>query len=137
MRARALRYLAVGATCALLYNVLMISLVSLGVGVLWATVIVVPPLLLTGYVLHAVVTFETRFSRVDFLRYSLTILAAWPASAAIVYGLADLAGLPIVLAAPLTTAIMLVLNWITAHWAIAHSLRAAFACLPLGRPERP
>lgn len=136
MRARALRYLAVGATCALLYNFLMIGMVTLGVGVVWATVIVIPPLLLTGYLLHALVTFETRFCRTDFLRYSLTILTAWPVSAAIVYGLADLAGLPIVLAAPLTTAAMLVLNWITAHWAIAHSLRAAFARLPLGRPDQ-
>jgi putative flippase GtrA len=131
------RYVAVGATCAILYNIMLIGTVALGVGHLWATVVVLPPIIIVGYSLHAAVTFETRFSAAAFLRYSLTILAGYPVWVVVLVLLADVAKLPIVIAAPLGTALMFGLNYVTVHWAILRSVRTAFDRVRFLRSKAP
>lgn len=122
-----LRYLAVGVTCAVISNILLIGIVSLGIGYVWGSLIILAPVILLGYALHAAVTFGTRFSAAALLRFAATIVAGQPVWIAILFVLCDVLRLPIVVASPLGTVIMFLLNYVATHWAILRSVRAAFS----------
>ena len=133
MLPKELRYLAVGATCAILNNVLLIGLVALGIGWFRGTLITFLPVLLVGYWLHTAVTFEARVSRASFLRYAATIAAGHPVWIVVLFCLVDVMGLTVAVAAPAGTVVMFLYNFVGAHWAILRSIRAAFRLEPRPR----
>ncbi len=61
----------VGAFCALVANVAVITLVRQGFGSLSASALAFGPVLVMGYALHSMFTFRTRPSKESFLRYAL------------------------------------------------------------------
>jgi putative flippase GtrA len=113
------RYLLVGTTCAVLHNVVMIggdflrlhyvacSLASYVIVVLW------------GYGLHATFTFGQHMSWRSLIRYAAGMATNLPGSIALMFVFCDIAGFPVVAAAPMTTAILLLWNFATSYWAIA------------------
>jgi len=133
MLPKELRYLGVGATCAILNNVLLIGLVWLGVGWFAGTLITFGPVLAVGYALHTAVTFEARVSRTSFLRYAATIAAGHPVWIVVLFCLVDVIGLSVAVAAPAGTVVMFGYNFVGAHWAIVRSIRAAFRLAPRTR----
>lgn len=126
------RYLAVGVTCAGVYNVALITVVTLGLGYLPATVLLLGPMILLGYGLHAAVTFGTGFTLAGLGRYGLTMILAYPLWLAILALLTDGLGLGIAVATPVGTVLLFLVNYLGAHWAIVRSLRAAFRRGPPG-----
>lgn len=114
---RSVRFAAVGAFCALLTNIAVIALVRHGFGSLVASLLAFWPILLTGYTLHAAVTFATPPSRASFIRYVLVTLANFPIWAAALYLLGDVLSWSIMVVAPATTLILFLWNYLSARWA--------------------
>ncbi|MEO8019598.1 MAG: GtrA family protein [Pseudomonadota bacterium] len=117
------RYLTVGALCALIHNLIMIGGDFFGVHYLPATLIsfaVVTPL---GYFLHCRFTFRKAHSLEGFLRFMAGIAIGYPISLALMVLFCSGLGLPVLIAAPLATAVLFVFNYLSAHWAIVRRLR--------------
>jgi putative flippase GtrA len=110
------RFVVVGAACALLSNAAVIILARYGFGSVTASLLAFGPVLLTGYALHSIFTFGSRLSRLTFARYALATAANFPLSVATLYMLGTL-GLPIAVAAPATTALLFLWNYVAARWA--------------------
>jgi putative flippase GtrA len=121
-----LRYVAVGAFCAVLNNILLIGVVDAGVDYLRALCLVCLPMLIIGFALHVTITFETKPTLAAFFRYSVGILANYPLWIASLFLLCDVARLPILLASPIATLFLFVWNYLATHWAIPRSFHSAW-----------
>lgn len=111
------RFVVVSAACALLSNGSIILLVRYGFGTVTASALVFGPVLLAGYALHSVFTFSSQPSRLTFARYALATAANFPLCVAALYVLGDVLRIPIAIAAPLTTALLFLWNYVAARWA--------------------
>jgi hypothetical protein len=121
------RYIVVGATCAVLNNVFLIAAVVLaGFHYLSGLVVICLPMLLIGFALHAALTFETPVTFSGFLRYSAAILANYPIWFVSLFLQCDIARLPIVVASPIATVFLFFWNYFSTHWAIMRSVRTAW-----------
>jgi putative flippase GtrA len=120
-----LRYLAVGASCAILYIAAMI------VGDLWGLHYVASSavsfvlVVLWGYALHARFTFRAPVSGKALMRYTAAMAGNFPLSVALMFALCDLMGVAVAVAAPVTTAALFAWNFAATRWAIASKLLAA------------
>ena len=123
---RPIRYVAVGGFCALLNNVLLIGFVEAGFNYLTAIWLACGPMMLVGFALHTSATFNVEPSFRSFLRYSAAILVNYPIWIGSLYVLCDVVALPIYFASFIATGVMFVWNYISAHWALLSSFRAAF-----------
>lgn len=113
----------VGALCALLANLAVITLVERGFGSLVASALAFGPVLITGYALHSMFTFSTPPSRGSFIRYTLVTLSNFPLWAAGLYLFGDVLRLPIVVVAPAVTLLMFLWTYLGARWAfVRHRL---------------
>lgn len=124
---KGLRYLCVGATCAVISNLLLLWIATAGLGYAASSMLALIPMFFIGYALHVFVTFEARPSLGSFLRFCLALIASYPVALALLFLFCDVAKLPLSIAAPLSTAFMVVWNYMTTHWAILRSLRAALS----------
>jgi putative flippase GtrA len=121
--ARGRRYLTVGALCALTHNAIMIGGDFAGLHYLVATLIscaVVTPL---GYLLHCRFTFRKASSWPGFLRFTAGIAAAFPLSLGLMVLFCSVLDWPVLVAAPLTTVLLIAYNYVSAHWAIVSRWR--------------
>jgi putative flippase GtrA len=121
--ARGRRYLTVGALCAVTHNVIMIGADFAGLHYVLATFIsflVVTPL---SYLLHCRFTFRQARSLAGFLRFTAGIAAAYPLSLGLMVLFCTGLGWPVWVAAPLTTVLLIVYNYVSAHWAIVRRWR--------------
>jgi putative flippase GtrA len=118
------RYLAVGAACAVLNNMVLIGAsalhLSLAVAIPSSFVVVC----IFGYRLHAAVTFGTDRSWIGLGRYVLAMTAGLPLSASMLWLLVSVLSLPMVEAAPITTVATLLTNFFSSRWAMNRSPRA-------------
>lgn len=112
------RFILVGALCAGLSNLLIISFILLGVHYAVATLIAFGPVLVVGYCLHAAVTFDAPMSWASFRRYALGMAANYPIWLAALYLFCDLLALPAPIATPLATVLVVVWNYACARWAL-------------------
>ena len=113
------RYLLVGLTCALLYNAVMVGCDLIGIHYVISTLIAYPIVVVCGFALHSYFTFEQQPSVQSFLRYSVSMATNFPASIALMFLFCDVAGLTVPIAAPFTTIVLFVWNFMTSRWAIA------------------
>jgi putative flippase GtrA len=74
---------------------------------------------LWSYGLHARFTFSQPLSARSFLRYALGMATNYPASIALMFVFCNLAGLPVAVAAPVSTVLLFAWNFLTSRWAIA------------------
>lgn len=112
------RYLTVGAACAVANNLLLIGGAAAGLhyAVCFAlTVVIVLP---ASYPAHACWTFGTAMSWGSFGRYLLGSLSAVVVAGLMMALLCGPLHLPMVIAAPATTAAMLVYNFLMTRWAV-------------------
>jgi putative flippase GtrA len=112
------RYLSVGAVCAVLHNLVVITAAQLGLyyilALLLSFVIVTP----TGYALHTIYTFEERFSWTQFMRFTGGILGGSLISLAIMFVLCSLLHVAVFIATPLATIALFAWNYLSARWAV-------------------
>ena len=121
--AHARRYLTVGAVCALVYNLITIGSDFAGVNYLPATLLAVGVVAPLGYFLHCRFTFRKAPSLAGFLRFMAGIALAYPLLIALMMLFCSGLGLPVLIASPLATAVLVVFNYLSAHWAIVRRLR--------------
>lgn len=124
------RYLGVGGACAGLHNLVMIGGDRLGapfpplILVSYALVVVV------GYALHARVTFGEPARWAAFGRYAVAMAGSIPTTFALLLGLRTGLRLPMVLASPTATVLMLAVNFLVSRWAIVRPAPAPTGGLP-------
>jgi len=116
---RLTRFTLVGGACALLANATIILLVRAGVGTVAATVASFVPVLLIGYALHATFTFRRAPTRVSLARYTLAMAANFPLTIGALYVLCDLLKVPVTIAAPATTLLIFLWNYLSGSWAFS------------------
>jgi putative flippase GtrA len=115
---RTARYTIVGAICAAAHNAVMILGDLAGGHYVPMTVLsfgVVTPL---GYLLHSSFTFRERPTLRGFLRFTSGIAAGFLLCFLSMTILCTGLGLPVVIAAPITTITLFLWNYASAHWAI-------------------
>lgn len=115
---RTTRYTIVGAVCAATHNVVMILGDLAGVHYVPMTLLsfsLVTPL---GYLLHCGFTFGERLCLQGLLRFASGVAAGFPLSLAVMAILCSGLRLPVVIAAPIATVVLLLWNYTSARWAI-------------------
>lgn len=113
------RFYTVGLGCALLHNAIMIGGDWLGLHYVVSSVISFAVVTSAGYWLHSEWTFPgVRRGGVSFARYVVTIAANLPLSIAGMFVFVDLAGLSVLVAAPVVTVLLAAYNFIGARWAL-------------------
>jgi putative flippase GtrA len=113
-----IRYLIVGATCALLHNAIIIGLDQLGVHYVFATCVSFVIVVSVGYLLHCAFTFSAQRSLASFGRYIIAMAANLPLSIVALFLFHDLCGLDMAIASPAATVTLVVLNYLLSAWAI-------------------
>ena len=113
-----LAYPFVAGFCALLHNAIIIGLDQVGVHYAIASTISFFVVAASGYLLHCAITFRTRATLRSFLRYLGAMAFNLPLSIVALFLFHDVAGLPIVLASPLATVALFVVNYFLSAWAI-------------------
>lgn len=113
------RYAAVAITCAALHNIIMIALDELGVhyslSLLASTCILVP----FGFWLHCAFTFSVDRTCRAFWRYATVMVINLPLSFLFVWLSFDVMQLPMIIAAPLSTAMLFAWNYLASYWAVS------------------
>ena len=122
---RLTRFIFVGGFCALLNSVAVIVLVRNGMESVTASLVAFGPVLLIGYACHALFTFGTEPSRQSFTRYTVAVAANFPIWIAALYLLCDVLKISIAVAAPVTTVVIFLWNYGSAHWAFVRRARPA------------
>lgn len=112
------KYLAVGATCAVVHNVVVIGCAQARIHYVFATFLSYVMVSLLGYVLHSAITFGEPIRVRGFIRYAAAMAMNYPLSVVLLFLLCDIAGLSIGVATPLSTGMLVVWNYIASRWAI-------------------
>jgi putative flippase GtrA len=112
------RYLCIGAVSAFAINIIIISGDFLGIH--YGISLVLAFVLSTSfaYFAHADVTFRAAKSLAGFVRYLTTNLFGLGLTAVLLASLHDGLSVPILIASPVTTVMMIVYNFLSARWAI-------------------
>jgi putative flippase GtrA len=115
-------YAIVSALCWTLSNAVLIAgdwanfPLSLSIGLSYSLVVV------TGYVLHTLVSFKQHLALSAFARYAVAMSLNIPVAFAAVWLWRDSVGLPMLWAAPLATLCSTAINFVLSRWAISGRL---------------
>jgi putative flippase GtrA len=113
------RFFTVGLACALLHNAIMIAGDWAGLHYVASSLISFAVVVAVGYWLHSGWTFPgAARGRTPFTRYALTMAANLPLSLAGMFVFVELAALPVAIAAPLVTVLLMAFNFIAGRWAL-------------------
>lgn len=122
------RYVIVGSTCAALHNAIMIGCDFLGIHYLISSMISYVIVVLCGYALHSRFTFEQSPSASSLFRYAAGMATNYPGSIVLMFVFCGLASQPVWVAAPLTTLLLFLWNFVTSRWAIVGTTRVKSDC---------
>lgn len=114
-------YLIVSGLCFAVHNVTLIGGDTFGLP-LWLIIslsfAIVQPL---GYLGHSLATFARPLSWRAFFHYSAAMAANIPIAFGLVWLVRDFVGLPMMIVAPLSSVLILVINYCLSRWAILRS----------------
>ena len=113
-----LAYPLVAGVCAVLHNVIVIGLDRVGVHYAIASTISFFVVAATGYLLHCAITFRAQPAWRSFLRYLGAMAFNLPLSIVALFLFRDVAALPMIIASPLATVALFVVNYCLSAWAI-------------------
>lgn len=119
------RYAIVGLACALLHNVIMIGLDRWHLHYALSALVSFAVVVLVGYALHVSYTFREQTSLASLWRYTVGMATNYPLNVALLFLMCDVAGLPMVIAAPAATVLLFGWNFLLSRWAIVRSVPAA------------
>lgn len=113
------RFFTVGLACALLHNAIVIGGDWAGLHYVASSLVSFAVVVAVGYRLHSGWTFPgAARGRTPFARYAFTMAANLPLSLAGMFVFVDLAGVPVSLASPLVTVLLMAFNFIAGRWAL-------------------
>lgn len=113
------RYLAVGLSCALLHNAILIAGDMAGMHYFASSIVSLVAVTTFGYWLHSRWTFPgAERSPASYTRYFITISANFPLSLAGLFVLVDLLAVPVPIAAPAITVVLFAFNYAANRWAL-------------------
>lgn len=118
MTRHVLGYAGVSGLCLVIHNLCMIVADSLGVTLLLAVLSSYLMVVVTGYVLHSLISFRRKMNVTAFLRYALAMSANIPLAMATTWVWTGPVGLPMYWASPIATICMILINYLLSHWAI-------------------
>ena len=112
------RYLAGGALCALLHNIIMICGTQLGI--VYPVMLILSFCITTpiGYLIHSVFTFEKARSWIRLQRFLLTAIMGFLGSMMLMVLLCTALRVPVIIATPVATVLLFLWNFTSARWAI-------------------
>lgn len=111
-------YAFVSAVCVLLNLVILIGGDFLGVHYVLSTFISYVICVVIGYALHTRFSFRSQVSSSGFLRYAAAMGINVPSALVALWLLHDLFRIPMVVAAPVSTAVLALINYVLNRWAI-------------------
>jgi putative flippase GtrA len=117
-------YALIAGFCAALNITVMIAGDAVGLHYAVSTAISFILCVLVGYALHCHWTFRSAPRLDSLVRYAIAMAVNYPASLAGIWAFYDLAGLPMTIAAPLSTGATVALNFALSRWAIAQAAGA-------------
>lgn len=112
-------FLAVSAICLLTHNVVMILGDYSGLPLLASVGLSFIIVVFIGYLGHSRFTYHEQVTLTQFSRYAVAMAANLPTALVTVWLARDMFGLPMPIAAPLSTVASLGINYVLSHWAIA------------------
>jgi putative flippase GtrA len=112
------RYAIVGAICAGIYNATMIVGAAAHVHYVVSTLIAYVEVVAVGYALHCLFTFSQSFGVASAVRYVLVTAINIPISIGLMFVLHDLLRLPMIVASPTLTLMLVVWNYLASRWAL-------------------
>lgn len=120
------RVLAVGLSCALLHNAIMIAGDWIGLHYALSLVFSFVIVVVIGYWLHSRWTFKAAVrGGTSFMRYVLVASANYPLSLAGMFVLVDLLGFSVPVASPILTVILFAANFAGNRWALSLARKRA------------
>jgi len=117
------RFLLVSGVCALTHNAIMIGGDRLGLHYALSSLVSYAVVVVVGFCLHVGFTYQETASLRSFLRYALAMAANYPLSLALMFVQCDLIGLPVAIAAPVATVLLLAWNFGATRWAVVRGRR--------------
>lgn len=116
---RSPRYIMVSLFCMGLSNVILVVADRGGLSSAGAVLLSAAILIPVGYLLQTWVTFAVRPGHVAFLRYAAGLALNVPLSWLILFLSHDLAGIDMILAAPLATILLFFWTYFVSNWALS------------------
>lgn len=116
-----LSYVIVAGLCLGVHNVTLIVTDALGLP-LWIIISLSFAIVATaGYIGHSLATFTQRLSWQSFFRYTAAMTANIPIAFGLVWFIRNMLGLPMLIVAPVSSVLMIAINYCLSRWAIVCS----------------
>lgn len=112
------RYALVSAVCLLTHNLVLILGSWAGLVMPVAVALSFCTVLLLGFTLHARFTFAVHGDVRAFLRYAAAMAGNVPLTLLLLWGMVDLGGWAMAIAAPVSTLVLVIFNFATSRWAM-------------------
>jgi putative flippase GtrA len=112
------RFLLVGGLCALVHNAIMIGGAALGLHYVVSTLISYVVVVLLGFFLHSHFTFSVGPELRSFAKYALGMSLNYPFWLVLMFVFCNVGRLPMIIASPLGTCVMVLWNFAVSRWAI-------------------
>ncbi len=128
------RFLLVGVLCALMHNAILLIADWFAIHYVISCVISYAVVVVLGFALHVHFTFQQAPSFQQFWRYAVSMAANYPITLALLFVMCDVARLPVAIAAPVATVLMMVWNFAASRWAI---VRKPAGVAPSSAPRSP
>lgn len=116
------RFLLVSGLCALLHNAVMIGGDRIGLHYASSSIASYALVVLVGFALHAGFTYRSSPTLGGLVRYALAMAMNLPLSLALLFVLCDLLRIPMSMAAPTATIMLVAWNFVATRWAILRRL---------------
>lgn len=113
------RYLMVAAICMITHNAIVIGGDAAGLAMPVAVFISFCVVVLLGFVLHSRFTFAVKSDGRSLIRYTAAMALNLPLNIALLWLLFERMHWPMIIASPVATIVMLVVNFFASRWAIA------------------
>ncbi|TPG09628.1 GtrA family protein [Sphingomonas oligophenolica] len=101
-----------------MHNGIVIGAAWAGAGLLGATALSFCLMVVIGYLLIGAIVFRAAPTRTGFVRYTLAMAANFPVATSLLFVLAVPLHLPVAIASPVVTLLMMIINFVAARWAI-------------------
>lgn len=118
----------VSAACVVLNIVILIGGEFLGMHYVVSTLVSYIFCVLLGYALHTQLSFQSTFTAASFARYAAAMSVNLPSAIFTVWLIHDVFQMPMFAAAPASTILLTVLNYILSRWAITGKISIGSKC---------
>lgn len=112
-------YITISAICLISHNIILILSDILGIKLHFSIIISFLSVTSLGYLLHSVATFKRKIEFIGAFRYFFAMSVNIPMAFIVTWFWNNIMDLSMIVAAPVATVCMLLINFMLSHWAIA------------------